>query len=101
LQAVGGHVEHREVGDDPVDDSAAREGEGTLLDDLRRAVLGDVLGDDQDPAGPRDEVHRPAHALDDLAGDRPVRQVSAGRHLHCAEDRGSDVPAADHREGGR
>src|SRR6202042_653828 len=58
--------------------------------DLRGAVLGDVLGEHQHPAGAGHQVHRAAHALDDLARDRPVGEVAAGRYLHPAENPGPD-----------
>src|SRR3954468_4357339 len=49
---------------------------------------------------PGDEVHRPAHALDHLAGHHPVGEVALLADLHAAEHREIDMPAADHREAG-
>ncbi len=39
-QALGGDVQNAQVGDDPVDDALAGEGQGTLVDDLEAAVPG-------------------------------------------------------------
>ena len=44
------------------------------------------------------KVHRPAHALYQLARNHPVRQIAVFRHLHRAEDRHSNLAATDHRE---
>ena len=44
------------------------------------------------------EVHGPTHALDQLAGYRPVRQVTGRGDLHAAQNGRVDVAAADHGE---
>ena len=43
LQAIGGHVEHAQLGDDAVHHAHAGQRQGALGDDLRGAGLGDVL----------------------------------------------------------
>jgi hypothetical protein len=45
-----------------------------------------------------DEIHRPTHALDYLAGDHPVRDVASGADLHRAQDGHVDLAARDHTE---
>lgn len=47
----------------------------------------------------RYQVHRTAHALENLAGDHVVGQVTRCRDLQGAEDRHVDVAATDHAEG--
>jgi hypothetical protein len=49
----------------------------------------------------RDEIHRPAHPLDHLAGDHPVGEIAVLAHLHRAEDGEIDVAAADHARSSR
>src|SRR5690606_15167370 len=98
--SVGGDVEDGGLGDDAVDDAHAGQRERALVDDLGGAVLGGVLHHHDDAAGAGDEVHRAAHALDELAGDLPVGDVAGGGDLHGAEDRGGHLPAADHAEAG-
>ena len=93
-----GHVEHGEVGDDPLHHGLAGERQAALLDDLVRAVLGDVLHEHDDLLRAVDEVHRATHPLDHLPGDHPVGDVAGRGDLHRAEDRGVDLPAADHPE---
>jgi len=66
-------------GDRPnVHDALTGQRQRALLDDLEVPVLGDVLHQDDDPSRTMDQVHGPAHALDHLAGDRPVGQVAGG-----------------------
>ena len=71
------------------------------LQELRLAVLGGVVHDDDDALDPGDEVHGAAHALDQLAGDHPVGEVAFLGDLHRAEDRHVDLAAADHAEASR
>ena len=68
---------------------------------LRLAVLGGVVHQHDDALDAGDEVHRAAHALDQLAGDHPVGEVAVLGDLHRAEDREVDVAAADHGEASR
>ena len=68
------------------------------LQQLRLAVLGGVVHDHDDPLDAGDEVHRPAHALDQLPRDHPVGEVARLGDLHRAEDRHVDLAAADHAE---
>jgi hypothetical protein len=77
-EALGGDVDDGEVGDDPLHDALAGQRQRALVDDLVRAVLGDVLHHHDHALGAVDEVHRAAHALDHLAGDHPVGEVAAG-----------------------
>ena len=91
-------VEHGEIGDQPVDDAAAGQRQRAFAAHLRGPVAREVLHHHHDPTGAADEVHRPAHPLDHLPGDHPVREVAVLRDLHAAEDREVDVAAADHRE---
>ena len=65
---------------------------------LGSPFLDDMLHDDDDLLDPGDQVHRPAHALDHLAGDHPVGDVALLADLHRAEHGQVDMPAADHRE---
>src|SRR5947208_3649834 len=58
-----------------------------------------MLHDNNDALDAGDEVHRAAHALHHLAGDHPVGEIAVLRHLHRAEDREIDMPAAHHAEG--
>src|ERR1019366_3467147 len=94
-------IQDGQVGDDAVDDALTGERQRALLDDLEVSVLGDVLHQDDDPSRTMDEVHGPAHALDHLAGDRPVGEVASGRDLHGAKNRGVDPAGADHPEARR
>jgi hypothetical protein len=90
-------VEDGEVGDQAVDHAAPVSGSvHSRLTVTRR--FGAVLHDHDDALGAVDEVHRPAHPLDHLAGDHPVGEIAVLGDLHAAEDREIDVPAADHRE---
>ena len=61
-QAVGGDVDHGQVGDDPVDHAAAGQRQRALVHDLRRAVLGDVLHQHDHALGAVHQVHRAARA---------------------------------------
>ena len=70
---------------------AAGQRQGARRTQLRRAVLGDVLHQHDDPPRAVHEVHRAAHALDHLAGDHPVGDVPARGDLHGAEDRDVDL----------
>src|SRR3546814_6970114 len=36
--------------------------------------------------------------LDELSGNRPIREIAVPVDLHCAQNRQIDMPAADHRE---
>jgi len=94
----GGDVDDGEVGDDAVDDGAPGERQRAGLDDLRRAVLGGVLHDDDDPPGAVDQVHRAAGALDELAGIIQLARSPRSENLHRPEDGDVDVAAADHAE---
>ena len=98
LQPAGHHIEDAEVGDDPVDHRLAGQGQGAFLQHLGLAVLVGVVHDDHHAADAGDQIHRAAHALDQLAGDHPVRQIAGFRDLHRAEDRHRDLAAADHPE---
>src|SRR3954469_18058599 len=60
-----------------------------------------MLHHDDHASGAVDEVHRPAHAVDHLAGDQPVGQVAAGVDLHRTQDGDVEVLAADHAEAHR
>ena len=51
-EPVVGHVDDGEVGDDAVDDAPAGERQRAFVDDLGRAVLGDVLHQHDDLAAP-------------------------------------------------
>ena len=58
--------------------------QGAARDELRGAVLGGVLHQHDHPPGAVHQVHRPAHALDHFAGDRPVGQVAVRPRPACA-----------------
>src|SRR5450631_561799 len=97
-EALVRDIQDSQVGDDAVDDALAGEWQRAFPDDLEVSVLGDVLHQDDDPSRAMDEVHGPAHALDHLAGDRPVGEVARGGDLHGAKNRGVDPAGADHPE---
>jgi hypothetical protein len=61
-------------------------------------VLVGVLHDHDHALDAGDQVHGPAHALHQLAGDHPVGDVAVLGDFHGAEDGQVDVAAADHGE---
>jgi hypothetical protein len=91
-QAVVGDVDDGEVGDDPLDDALAGQGQRALLHDLVGAVLGDVLHEDDDLLGAVDQVHRAAHALDHLARGSSSWRCRRRRDLHGARIAASTLP---------
>jgi hypothetical protein len=99
-------VDDREVGDDAVDAPLPSvRGQGAALVTIlgappRASRFVGVLHHHQHPLRPVHQVHRAAHALDHLERDHPVGQVSRWRHLHGAQHRHVDMPAADHGKGG-
>src|SRR5262245_27367852 len=97
-QPTIGHVDHRELGDDHVDDFHPRERQSALGQDLVPAVPRRVLHRHDDAPDAGDEIHGAAHAFHHLAGDHPVREIARFVHLQRAEHRQIDVAAADHRE---
>ena len=50
------------------------------------AVLGSVFHQHHHAAHTGDQVHRAAHALDHLAWNHPVGQITLLRHLHGAQN---------------
>ncbi len=44
------------------------------------------------------QIHRAAHAFDQLAGDHPVGEVAVFSNFHRAKDRHGDFATADHCE---
>ena len=88
-----------EVGDDQVDHAGAGQRQRATLQHLGFASLVGVIHHDDDLLDTGDEIHRAAHALHHLAGDRPIGDVAIRRHFHGAENGQVDMAAADHREG--
>ena len=72
-----------------------------VANDLVFALFGHVFHHHDHSLGAMDEIHRPTHPLDGLAGDDPVREVAILRDLHCAQHGHVDVTTADHGEGRR
>ena len=64
--------EHRQIGDQQIDDALAGQWQRTLTFELRCSVLFGVLHDDHHAAHAGNQIHRAAHALDHLAGHHPV-----------------------------
>src|SRR5271166_798679 len=90
--------EDAEVGDDEIHDLGAGQRQGAMMQKFR-PVLGGVLHHHDDALDAGDQIHRPAHALDHLAGDHPVGEIAGLGHLHRPENGEIDVAAADHGEG--
>jgi len=95
---VVGDVDDGKIGEDTFHAALTSQRQRAMLDDLRAPVLGGVLHHHEDLLHAVHQVHRPAHTLDHLAGDRPVGQVAGGRHLHGAQHRDVEVSAADDPE---
>uniref|UniRef100_A0A0N4ZXT0 PE-PGRS family protein n=1 Tax=Parastrongyloides trichosuri TaxID=131310 RepID=A0A0N4ZXT0_PARTI len=91
-------VEDGQVGDDAVDHARAGQRQGAFLQNLGRAVLGDVIHHHDDALDPGDQIHSAAHALHHLAGDGPVGQIAVGGDLHRPQHGHVDMAAADHGE---
>ena len=70
------HLEYAEFGDDHVDAAPAGQRQGALRDDLGLALFVDVLHHHDHAAHARDQIHRAAHSLDELARDHPVGDVT-------------------------
>ena len=60
--------------------------------------LGNVFHHDNDAAHTSDQIHGAAHALDHLAGNHPVGEITGLADLHCAEDCEVNLAATDHRK---
>src|SRR5665647_1664712 len=60
-QPALGYVDDREIGDGPLDDPTPGDRERTLIDDLQRAVLGNVLHRGDNALRPVHQVHRATH----------------------------------------
>ena len=97
VEAIGLHVDHREIGVDPVDAARAGERVGAALDDLAFALLGEVLHHHQHLLRAHREVHRAADRGNRVgAAGMPVGEVARDRDLERAEDGEIEMPAADH-----
>ena len=48
--------------------------------------------------GGTDEIHGTAHALDHLARNDPIREVTARRYLHAPEDGEPNLARSNHAE---
>src|ERR1019366_9477667 len=90
-------VEHGQVSDHHIDHAGTGERQVAFVQQLWR-VLGGVLHDHHHLLDAGDEIHGATHALHHLAGDHPVGEVAVLGHLHGAEQRNVDMPAADHGE---
>lgn len=71
------------------------------MDDLGRAVFGDVLRGDNDFGVVRvgHQIHGAAHALEDLARDHVIGKIASRADLERSENGHVDVTTADHGEG--
>jgi tripartite-type tricarboxylate transporter receptor subunit TctC len=99
VKPVGLHVDHREIGVDPVHAARARQRVGAALDDLARTLLREVLHHHQHLLCSRGEIHRAADCRNRVrAAGVPVGEVARRRDLEGAEHREVEVPAADHAE---
>ena len=77
-------LEYRQIGDHHIDQVLAGQRQGAGRDELGAAVLGAVLHYDDDLLDPGNQIHRPAHALDHLARDHPVGDVTVLGDFHRA-----------------
>ena len=62
------------------------------------ALLVGMVHDDDHAFDTGDQIHRPAHTLDQLTGHHPVGEVARLAHLHRAQNGEIDVAATDHRK---
>ena len=93
-------LENGHLGDDGTRDPRTGQRQVALLDDLRTAVLGAVVSED-DNLGlvrVRDQIHSAAHTLEHAARDEVVGQVAVGADLQGTQHGDVDVAAADHAE---
>ena len=99
-QAVGRHVDHRQIGVDAIHARHTGQGIGAPLDDLALPLLGQVLHHHEHPLGADGEVHCAAHGRNRirLAG-MPVGEIARDRHLERAQHAEVQMPAAHHPEG--
>ena len=59
-------------------------------------LLGHMFHQDDDALDARHQIHGAAHALDHLAWDHPVGQITFLAHLHGTENAEVDLAATDH-----
>jgi len=81
---------------DAGDATNAGQRERTLFHELRLALFGDMLGNDNHLLGTMNQIHRPTNRRHALGTNAPIGEIAILRHLISTQNRHIEMTAAHH-----